>query len=183
MTAFIVVPSIVIFLVSLFCGLGYLIGSAIGIPHRLGLPFALRSGGVLFLIAGFVILRWVFRYRSPADILVSTYVTMGKTVSRARPHARVDRPEPLMVSGPHRYVRHPLYSAAILLVTGWWLVLDYSFLLLAAFFLLLWFNFVIAPFEERELKALFGVEYEAYARETPRFVPYFHRRRDRDTER
>jgi len=183
MTALIAVPLLVAFLLTVFCGLGYLIGSAVGIPQRLGLPSALRLGGLFFLAAGFIILIWVFRYRNPIDILVSTYVTMVKTVYSARPHERVQRSEPLVVTGPHRYVRHPLYSAAILLVIGWWLFLDYSFLLFAAFFLLLWFNFVVAPFEEQELKTLFGVEYESYASETPRFLPSFRRRSNLDAER
>jgi protein-S-isoprenylcysteine O-methyltransferase Ste14 len=183
MVALIAVPILVSFLVAIFCGLGYLIGSAVGIPHQLGLPSVLRLGGLVFLAAGFSILVWLFRYRNPVDILVSTYVTIVNVVHRTSPHDRGQRSEPLVVTGPQRYVRHPLYSAVILLIVGWWLFLDYSFLLFAAFILLLWFNFVVAPLEEKELKALFGVEYESYASKTPRFIPSFRRRSGADSDR
>jgi protein-S-isoprenylcysteine O-methyltransferase Ste14 len=30
---------------------------------------------------------------------------------------------------------------------------------------------VVVPFEEKELKALYGQEYEAYVKSVPRFIP------------
>jgi len=51
-----------------------------------------------------------------------------------------------------------------------WLILDHTFLLFMAFLLFLWFNLVIY-FEEKELKALYKGEYEAYASSVPRFFP------------
>jgi protein-S-isoprenylcysteine O-methyltransferase Ste14 len=77
-----------------------------------------------------------------------------------------------VVRGPYRYVRHPLYFDVVLLFLGWWLLLDYTFLLVAALFLLLWFSCVVTRFEERELKALFGDDYEEYARRVPRIIPF-----------
>lgn len=85
---------------------------------------------------------------------------------------RSGRTEPLIVKGPYRYVRHPLYSDVVLLLLGWWLLLDYSFLLISALLLLLWFGFVVTRFEERELRAIFGDDYEEYSRRVPRIVPF-----------
>jgi len=41
------------------------------------------------------------------------------------------------------------YFAVVMLILDWWLLLDYIFLLLSTILLLLWFNFVVAPFGER----------------------------------
>ncbi|MEM2580808.1 MAG: methyltransferase [Candidatus Caldarchaeum sp.] len=79
------------------------------------------------------------------------------TFSRVRSRVKLlDRKKPLIIQGTYRYVRHPLYLGVVLLAFGCWLLLDYSFLAVWAVLLLLWFNFVIAPFEEAELKAISG---------------------------
>ncbi|MCX7013963.1 MAG: hypothetical protein NTW86_15660 [Candidatus Sumerlaeota bacterium] len=174
--ALLVVPSLVTLLLAAFCGIGYILGRVLGLPVRLGLPPPLRLAGLLVLAAGFGLQAWLFRHRRPMDVLVSTYETMAKSIRGAPRRGQARRDEPLILSGPHRHVRHPLYSAALLLAAGWWLVLDYTFLLFAAGFLFLWFRFVVTPFEEKELRALFGAEYESYARATPRFFPSIRRR-------
>jgi len=96
-------------------------------------------------------------------------------VRRTRLEEQSDRTEPLVITGPYKYVRHPLYFGVTILVLGWWLLLDYTFLLVSAIFLLLWFNFVLTPFEEKELKAIFGEEYEHYAKEVSRMIPFTKR--------
>jgi len=178
--ALLVVPPIVALLLTALCVLGYLLCGAMGIPLRLRLPLPFRVLGLLVLAVGFGVYIWLWRYRSPADILVSTYVSWTKILRGVPREKPAERSEPLVVTGPHRHVRHPLYAAAMLLVAGWWLLLDYTVLLVLAASMFLWFNFVVAPFEERELAALFGREYEAYAKRTPRFVPSLRRRAGTD---
>ena len=68
------------------------------------------------------------------------------------------------------------YGVVVLLL-GWWLLLDYTFLLLSTVLSLLWVNFVVAPFEEKELKAIFGEQYEQYTKEVPRMIPFTKRRK------
>lgn len=94
-------------------------------------------------------------------------------------------PQRLVVKGPYRYVRNPLYVTDVgvmlgtALVTGKWFVL----VVLAAYLLQLGMQVF---FEERELKARFGAPYLRYLRRVPRFVPRlrpvdpdeFHGRRD-----
>ncbi|MEM2023204.1 MAG: hypothetical protein QXU87_10510 [Candidatus Caldarchaeum sp.] len=60
----------------------------------------------------------------------------------------------------------------MLLAFGCWLLLDYSFLAVWAVLLLLWFNFVIAPFQEAELKAIFGEQYKHYSNKVPKMIPF-----------
>ena len=166
-----VVPLIIIVLASAFGVLGRFMEIAFGMPSRLGMPPALRGVGVVVLALGFLFMGWMFRYRKPAEILVSTYVTMRKFIRRTRPGDASARTEPLVLQGPQRHVRHPLYFADVVLLLGWWLVLDYTLLLVMAFFFFLWFNLVVIRFEEEELRALYGEQYEAYAKTVPRFFP------------
>jgi len=173
--ALLLVPLIVLALVTLFFTLGYLMAAILGVSFSFGLALPIRLLGVLMLASGLLLLGWLFKYRRPVDILVSTYVTLskvGRSVPLEKPSGRT---EPLVVQGPYRHVRHPLYLGVVVLVLGWWLLLDYSFLLFSTILLLMWFNFVVAPFEEKELRTIFGEQYEKYAKEVPRIIPFTKR--------
>lgn len=169
--ALIVVTTIISVITGVFGILGYFTGIAFGLPVHLGLPPALRGVGIVMLALGFVLMVWLFRYRKPAEILASTYMTMRKAIRRTPPDDPSSRTEPLIMQGPQRYVRHPMYFAVVVIILGWWLALDYTFLLFTAFFFFLWFNVVVIRFEEKELKALYREEYETYAKSVPRFFP------------
>jgi protein-S-isoprenylcysteine O-methyltransferase Ste14 len=82
------------------------------------------------------------------------------------------RTEPLVVAGPYRLVRHPLYSGVDGLTLGMALLVDHPWAYIGALALGLWFAFVLAPFEERELKALFGAAYAEYMMSVRRFLPF-----------
>ena len=166
---------LVVFAVSM--ALGYLICAIIGIPSSFGLALPLRLFGVFVLASGFILLGWLFKFRKPVDIMISTYVTIMKVIGGVPFDDSSGRTETLVVQGPYKHVRHPLYFDVVVLMVGWWLLLDYSFLLLSAVFLLLWFNYVVAPFEEKELRAIFGEQYEQYSNEVPRIIPFTKRRK------
>jgi len=169
----IVVSLAVLVVIAVFLVSAYLVTIWLRIPQELGLPLPVRFVGALLLLSGFVLLGWLFRYRRPVDILTSTYVTFSKAArGQGSLGEQSGRTELLVVRGPYRYVRHPLYSDVVLLLLGWWLLLDCSFLLVSALFLLLWFSLVVTRFEERELKALFGGDYEKYASRVPRIIPF-----------
>ncbi|HEX9372032.1 MAG TPA: isoprenylcysteine carboxylmethyltransferase family protein [Roseiflexaceae bacterium] len=79
-------------------------------------------------------------------------------------------PQKLVVAGPYRYVRNPLYDTdmtlmlgAALLTQNWGLAL-----LLAAYVAQLLMQLRL---EERELRARFGEPYVRYCRLVPRFIP------------
>ena len=174
--ALIVVPLIIGVLASIFAVIGYFVTGVLGIPIRLHLPVMLRAAGACVLAFGFAFMGWIFKYRSPFEIVFSTYVTMRKTISGAPQQEKSLRTEPMILQGPQRHVRHPLYFAVVVLFLGWWLVLDYTFLLFMALLFFLWFTVVVIRFEEQELRALFGEEYEAYARAVPMILPSLRRR-------
>lgn len=168
----ILVPLFVSAIVAAFSALGYCIMNVFGMPSSLALPFPVRFFGLFLIALGLICFSWLFTCRKPVDILVSTYVTILKAVRRTGLEEKADRTEPLVIVGPYKHVRHPLYFSVIVLLLGWYLLLDLTFLLFSTMLLLLYFNYVVAPFEEAELKAIFGEQYEKYTEEVPRLIPF-----------
>jgi hypothetical protein len=144
----------------------------LGLPPVLGEPLWLRFIGVPVVIVGLAQMAWLFRYRGFRNVLVSTFVTFKKLAKRSPLEERSERREPLVVAGPHRYVRHPLYLGVVVMVLGWAVVSDRTFVLLSTGILFAWFRLVIAPFEEMELRAIFGREHEQYSKSVPSMVPF-----------
>lgn len=174
--ALVAVPIMVFAITSIFGMLGLFFGSVLGLPSRLGVPVFIRGCGVLVLFSGFSLMGWLLKYRTPIEIITSTYESMQKARKRTPQCNAGARTETLVFHGPQRYVRHPMYLAVVLLFAGCWLVLDYTLLLFMASFFLLWFNLVVIQFEEKELKALYGIEYEVYVKTVPRFFPLLGRK-------
>ena len=79
-------------------------------------------------------------------------------------------PQRLVVEGPYRYVRNPLYDGDFCLILGAALLTQsWALVLVAALDLgLLAFQL---PFEERELRERFGIPYQRYCERVPRFIP------------
>lgn len=82
-----------------------------------------------------------------------------------------DPPRRLVVSGPYRWVRNPIYLAAVLVVLGeacLYLSLDlleYAGILVVVIFV------IVLAYEEPSLRAQFGAQYEAYRRSVRRWLP------------
>jgi protein-S-isoprenylcysteine O-methyltransferase Ste14 len=85
--------------------------------------------------------------------------------------APFDPPRRLVVRGPYRYVRNPMYIGAALALLGAALV--YRSLALAGYALafLLVLHFFVLWYEEPTLRRLFGAEYDAYTRAVHRWWP------------
>ena len=168
--AAVVVPFIVLVVGGIYL-VAVAVVAVLGLPWDMGLPPTVRLLGLAPLIAGAYLFGWLLRYRRFRDILVSTHASLMKGFRRAPMEERLDRTEPLVVVGPYRIVRHPMYSGIGMMVLGIGVLTDHTWALLGAVLLCLYFAFVVAPFEEHELKALFGRDYEEYMRVTPRIVP------------
>lgn len=81
--------------------------------------------------------------------------------------------EQLATNGPYALVRHPLYTGNILVVYAfagasgvWW-----TFVVATAF--LLFYYPTAIEYEDRKLSAIFGDEWQAFAKNTPALVPAF----------
>jgi len=82
-----------------------------------------------------------------------------------------DAPRKLVVVGPYRWVRNPIYVAALVVVLGEaWLFLAASLLWYALAMAVTVHLFVIG-YEEPHLRRRFGNAYEEYLRTVPRWIP------------
>ena len=136
----------------------------LGLSPNLLFPIPVRLSGLFIIAVGVGFLSSTLFYRKPNDVMKSTYVTLVKAIKRINLAENLGRTESFTILGPYKYVRNPQYFGAFLLLIGLWLLLDYTFLFFGAFFLFLFFRFVLIPFEEKELVAIFGDQYQNYMR-------------------
>jgi protein-S-isoprenylcysteine O-methyltransferase Ste14 len=137
-----------------FAVLAWIINPAWMAWASMPVPLAFRWIAVGLLIAGCALLVWTFR--SLGKNLTDTVVT--------REH------HTLVVHGPYHWIRHPLYSAAALLVTAV-SVITANWFLLTAGIAVLSVLVMRTRTEERNLVARFGDSYQTYMNRTGRFVP------------
>ena len=78
------------------------------------------------------------------------------------------KPPRLVIDGLYRYVRHPLYTAGLLII---WLLPILSWNLLALNLGLTAYIFIGAHFEEQKLLMEFGEAYATYRNHTPMLIP------------
>jgi protein-S-isoprenylcysteine O-methyltransferase Ste14 len=96
------------------------------------------------------------------------------TIGRGTP-APFDPPRRLVIRGPYRFVRNPMYIGAGLALASAALFYDSLPLLgYAGLFFLATHVFVVG-YEEPTLRRTFGQEYEAYCRQVSRWWPAYDR--------
>lgn len=83
-------------------------------------------------------------------------------------------PERLVVDGPYRFVRHPMYTASLLFL---WFVPLMTWNLLALNLGVSAYFIIGGIFEEQKLLKQFGTAYAAYRAHTPMLLPWPRRRR------
>lgn len=160
---FVGVPSFIFTIYSL----AYIAWITLGLPMDLYMNPWLAIFGFIALTLGVSIFVWTFRMFPPRSILRSTAHTVVWFARRMR--VAPAKRSPLVASGPYSYIRHPIYFGAWLIALG--LGFLFGFPLIASIFLLFWLNLVI-HFEEKELREIYGREYEEYRKRVPRFIPW-----------
>jgi protein-S-isoprenylcysteine O-methyltransferase Ste14 len=99
-------------------------------------------------------------------LIVAAYLsTSGHVVV-----AHGERPNSVVSKGAFRYVRHPLYSAAILFYLSLTIATASLFSLALLVVIFLFYNY-IAGYEERLMEIKFGEDYVSYKKRTGRWVP------------
>ena len=121
----------------------------------LSLPLWMRWAGVGMALLGFALLQWAQN-------------TLGKNWSDT---PRMIKEQSLITSGPYQYIRHPIYTA-FLLVLGSTLLISASWLIGIA-----WIGMTVLEiasrigFEENLMLEYFGDQYREYMKQTGRLLP------------
>ncbi len=90
-------------------------------------------------------------------------------IGRGTPNP-IDEPTRLVVWGPYRWVRNPIYVGAVTVVVGEAIA---SSLVLLAYAVIMWtlFHVFVVLWEEPHLTRRFGQSYLEYKRRVPRWIP------------
>ena len=117
-----------------------------------------RALGALPILIGLALMLWC----------VANFVVVGEGTP-----APFDAPRRLVVSGPYRHVRNPMYVGGLLFLVGYALLFaEFSPVLLwYAVGLIVAVNLFILAYEEPTLRRKFNGEYREYCRNVRRWIP------------
>ncbi len=121
---------------------------------HLDLPAWVRWSGAAIMAMCLPLIYWIFS-------------SLGTNVT---PTVAIRREHTLVVHGPYRWVRHPLYTVGFIAFIGFSLL---SAIWFTGMMLVLGFGVLAlrTPLEEKRLVERFGEEYRAYMRRTGRYLP------------
>ena len=140
----------------------------IGIAADFALSFqlpqaAFRSGRVPIFFAGIGLMFAGMALRLYSVALLGRYFTF---------EVAVHTDQPVIETGPYRYIRHPSYAGALITITGLGLALGNWAGLTALLGCMAVAYAYRIPIEEAALLAALGEPYEKYIRRTYRLIPY-----------
>ena len=121
-----------------------------------GSPVWSELAGFALVIFGLVLVVWC----------LVTFAFVGKGTA-----APFDPPRQLVVVGPYRFVRNPIYIGAVVAMAGAALVLWSWWLILYAAVVLSVTHLLVILYEEPHLRRVFGQPYEDYLRTVHRWIP------------
>lgn len=83
----------------------------------------------------------------------------------------------LLISGVHRYIRHPLYLGTFAFIWGLFLIFPYLSLFISNSLITI-YTLIGIRLEETKLVAEFGDSYRQYQKQVPRLIPSFKNERN-----
>jgi len=115
-----------------------------------------QIAGLTIVGLGFALVLWC----------LITFAFVGKGTA-----APFDPPRRLVVVGPYRFVRNPIYVSAIIAMLGAALYFESAALGLYALVVLIVTHLLVRLYEEPHLRRVFGQPYEDYLRTVHRWIP------------
>jgi protein-S-isoprenylcysteine O-methyltransferase Ste14 len=87
--------------------------------------------------------------------------------------APFDPPRKLVISGPYRYVRNPMYVGMGIVIAGFALVFPHAWRIFAGelIFAFIASSAFVIIYEEPALRRMFGADYDEYRRNVRRWIP------------
>jgi protein-S-isoprenylcysteine O-methyltransferase Ste14 len=111
--------------------------------------------GLVLYVSGFFLMVW-------ALLTLGRNYQLGGSAPRAQ--------DKMVMDGPYGLVRHPMYTAALIISLGLALLIQ-SLAFLCVFFIYLVLILKLIPMEEQELERVYGAQYAAYQHKTRMLVP------------
>lgn len=119
-----------------------------------GSPGIWNVPGLAFILVGMAIASWALKLHFES-------ATHGWGIEMT--------PDYLLSRGPYRYTRNPMYLGTITIWLGWTIFYGSTAVLIALIILSVFFQFMLAPTEERLLEKKFGDQYRKYKGQVPRW--------------
>jgi len=138
----------------LLLALVLMLGLHVLVPFRSIVPWPWRLFGAIPLALGVVLNLWTDRRFKQAKTTVKPFET----------------PQLLIVTGPFRFTRHPMYVGMTAIVIGLWLLLGTMTPIFVVPLFVLVLCFVFIPAEERMMLEQFGEDYRAYCKRVRRWL-------------
>ena len=137
-----------------------LIGAWFVAPEAIGwallpLPAPVRWFGAGVVVAGLALLAWVHHALD----------------TNFSPKLRIRADHTMITHGPYRWVRHPMYTAFLLLMAGYFLLSAHVLLLLSGVAMIVSILWLRTRREEAMLLGHFGEAYRAYMARTGALLP------------
>ncbi|MBM4388860.1 MAG: isoprenylcysteine carboxylmethyltransferase family protein, partial [Deltaproteobacteria bacterium] len=85
----------------------------------------------------------------------------------------IDAPERLVIRGPYRYTRNPMYVSVLAVILGWAIFFGAVFLIVYGVVVAVCFHLFIVFYEEPHLRRKFERDYEQYCSRVGRWLPKF----------
>ena len=85
--------------------------------------------------------------------------------------APIDPPRTLVIRGPYRFTRNPMYVAVLSVIAGEAVLVRSATLLTYGAVVFVGFFLFVVAYEEPVLRAKFGASYEDYCAAVPRWIP------------
>jgi len=137
----------------------YLVGVAV--QHFLPVVIRLPNLASIIRVAGFVFVG------VGIAVAFSAVGIFRKTKTTTVPH---ETPSTLVISGPYRFTRNPMYVGLTLIYLGVAGTRNEIWPVIVLPLLLAYINFLVIPVEEQNLHGVFGVEYQKYSERVGRWL-------------
>jgi protein-S-isoprenylcysteine O-methyltransferase Ste14 len=134
-----------------------------GVAVQHFLPIVIRSPDFAWIIrvAGFVFVG------VGIAVAFSAVGIFRKTKTTTVPH---ETPTTLVISGPYRFTRNPMYVGLTLIYLGVAGTRNEIWPVIVLPLLLAYINFLVIPVEEKNLRGVFGDEYQKYGERVGRWL-------------
>ena len=128
------------------------------IVNGLWLVTFLETAGLVIYVLGYLLMAW-------ALIKLGSNYQLGGSTPRSK--------DEMVMNGPYRWVRHPMYTAALIISLGLAL-LTQSWPFLGVFGLYLILILLLIPFEEEGLRLAYEKQYIPFRQRTKRLIPFVY---------